>query len=398
MDAIRELYRPSVETSCGLPAETYLSDSVFKAELRQLFHKSWLCIGAAHDVPEKRAIRPLTFAGVPLLMLRDGDANLRVFHNVCPHRGAQLVDEARNCRGNIVCPYHGWAFDLEGNSKGTPHVGGAGVHSYDGIDIDLVRLSELRSAQWYGLVFVNISGDAVDFEEFIAPMQDRIGSFDPAIARYDHNLSTHMSFSANWKLVVENFVESYHVPKVHPELEKVNPMRKHYQILGGESYIGQGGTEYSAEEEEEFAGLPHRPDLEDGACYEAFYIYPNLIFGPVANFCFIIITDPQSPDKTNERIEFIFYGDEAMSDELEEQRKANAEFLQLVNGQDIGICEKAQLGRTSPAYSGGMFALPQEATSLHFVKLLSAKMLETPDQSARDLVDLPVENIYHENQ
>ncbi len=396
MDNIQSLYRPSVQTGCGLPAETYLSDEVFDSEVKQLFHKSWLCIGTVHDVPENRDIRPLNFAGIPLLMVRDRESNVRVFHNVCPHRGAQLVDEARNCRGNIVCPYHGWAFDLEGKSTRTPHVGGAGVHIYDGIDMELARLSELRSAHWYGLVFVNITGDAVDFDEFIAPVQERIGNFDPGILRYDHELSSEMSFSANWKLVVENFVESYHVPAVHPELEKVNPMRKHYQILGGESYIGQGGTEYSAAEEDEFAGLPHRPDLEDGACYEAFYIYPNLIFGPVANFCFVIITDPQGPRETNERLEFIFYGDEAMSPELQVQRKANAEFLQLVNGQDIGICQKAQIGRTSPAYRGGMFALPQEATSQHFVKLLSAKMLETVDTPVHEMVDLATENIYHD--
>ncbi|MGI9283772.1 MAG: aromatic ring-hydroxylating oxygenase subunit alpha [Pseudomonadales bacterium] len=352
-------------------------------------------IGAAHDVPNKRDIKPMTFAGVPLFLVRDGESSVRVFRNVCPHRGAQLVDKERNCRGNIICPYHSWAFDLAGKSVRTPHVGGAGVHQHEGVDPKKACLSEVRSALWYGLVFVNISGDAPEFEEFIAPAQQRIGEFDANVAKYDPDLSTEMSFAANWKLVVENFVESYHVPAVHPELERVNPMRKHYQILGGHSYIGQGGTEYSAAENEEYAGLPHRPDLQDGSCYEAFYIYPNLIFGPIANFCFVIIADPQSPGVTNERIEFIFYGDEALSGKYDELFKSNADFLQLVNSQDIGICEKAQKGRASPAYSGGIFVLPQEATSLHFVKLVAANILATDEQRAEDLVDLEVKNIYH---
>lgn len=395
MEKIKELYKPTLERSCGLPAATYLSDEVFNAETGQLFHRSWLCIGALHDVPEPGDIKPITFAGLPLLLVRDRDSQVRVFHNVCPHRGAALTDKPKNCRGNIVCPYHAWAFDLQGKSVRMPHVGGAGVHSYEGIDPDKVGLSEVRSADWYGLLFVNISGDAVDFEEFIAPMQERIGDLDPQSLRYDKDLSTRMSFNANWKLVVENFVESYHVPGVHPELERVNPMRDHYQILGGHSYIGQGATAYTATEEEEYAGLPERQDLEDASTYEVFYIYPNLIFGPVANFCFVIITDPQSPGATNERIEFIFYSDEALSGDYDHLRKANADFLQLVNSQDINICEQAQLGRKSPAYVGGMFALPQEATSLHFVKLVAAKMLETEKQKAEDLVDLAVENIYH---
>lgn len=395
MSTIEDYYRPTLEESKGLPAETYLLDGVFDTETKQIFHKSWLCIGTAEDVANRGDIKPLMYAGIPLLIVRDRQSILRVFHNVCPHRGAQLADKPRNCRGNIVCPYHGWAFDLEGKSKRTPHVGGAGIHRYEGIDVDKIGLSEVPSALWYGLLFVNISGDAPAFEEFIAPVQERIGSLDPDTLCYDKDLSTTMSFNANWKLVVENFVESYHVPGVHPELERVNPMSNHYQILGGHSYIGQGGTAYSAAEEDEFAGLPERQDLTDSACYEAFYIYPNLIFGPVANFAFVIIADPQSPNVTNERIEFIFYGDESMSGEYDELRKANADFLALVNSQDIAICEKAQLGRKSPAYTGGIFALPQEATSLHFLKLVAANMLQTETRTAQDLIDLPVENIYH---
>lgn len=276
-----------------------------------------------------------------------------------------------------------------------PHVGGAGVHANKAIDQATTQLSEVRSAQWYGLLFINVSGDAAEFEEFIKPIQERIGDLNEEELRYDDNLSMRMSFNANWKLVVENFVESYHVPGVHPELERVNPMRHHYQILGGHSYLGQGGTAYAAAEQDDMAGLPHLKGREDASFYEAFYIFPNLIFAPLSNFAFIIITDPQSPAQTNERIEFIFYGDEAMSGDNDELRKANADFLQLVNGQDIGICEKAQIGRTSPAYRGGMFALPQEATSLQFVKMIAAKMLESEGTKVADLIDLPTENIHH---
>ena len=395
MEAIENIYRPTLEQSRGLPSDAYLSNDIFQAETRQLFHKSWLCVAAVHDLEHNGDIKPLMFAGVPLLLVRDHNAGISVFHNVCPHRGAQLAESSRNCRGNIICPYHGWSFDLQGNSVRTPHAGGAGKHQYAGIDPAKAGLNRVRSAQWYGLLFVNISGDAVDFETFIAPIQQRIGALDPDSIRYDSNLSTTMSFNANWKLVVENFVESYHVPAVHPELERVNPMRNHYQILGGHSYIGQGGTAYSATETDELSGLPERDDLATASCYEAFYIYPNLIFGPVANFGFVIIADPQSASMTNERIEFLFYGDEALSGACDEARQANADFLKLVNGQDIAICQKAQLGRQSPAYIGGMFALPQETTSLHFIQLVAAKMLETDNRRAEDLVTLPVENIYH---
>src|SRR5690606_3529100 len=119
---------------------------------------------------------------------------------------------------------------------------------------------------------------------------------------YDTELAAEMTFEANWKLVVENFVESYHVPAIHPELEQVNPMRAHYQILGGHSYLGQGGHDYVATEQEELTGLPLRANA-DSSQYEVFYIFPNLIFGPVPNFGFVIIANPQSAAVTHERLE-----------------------------------------------------------------------------------------------
>lgn len=398
LEEIRAIYEPTLEHSKGLPSDAYLSDKAFVAETKHLFHKTWLCIGRVDDVPNNGDIKPLKYAGLPLLIVRDREFNVRVFHNSCPHRGALLADKPTNCRGNIVCPYHAWTFSLTGDAVRLPHVGGAGIHNYEGVDPTEIGLSQIRTADWYGLLFVNISGDAVEFDEFIAPIQKRIGNLDPECVRYDDTLSAEMSFNANWKLLVENFVESYHLPSVHPEFHEVNPMRDHYQVLGGYSYLGQGSTNLTVggEGDDEYSGLPLREGLKDTAdTYEAYYIYPNLLFTPVANYGFIVIIDPQSPSLTSERLEFIFYGDEAMSEKYKDIRKNNADFTILVNSQDVAICESTQIGRSSLAYTGGIFALPQETTSFNFIKLVAAKMLETDEVKAEDLVELTTENIHH---
>jgi len=394
-ESLERIYRTSIKSGSGLPGEVYTDEGIFAWERLRLFHRSWFCIGLEHDVAEPGDVQPVTYAGVPLLLVRDYEGALRVFHNTCPHRGSELVEKPRNCRRKLVCPYHGWAFSLSGELARTPHAGGAGRHAFDGVDPQIIGLSRVRHACWCGLVFVNLSGQATSFEEYIQPVLQRLGDIEAEEPRYDTELATEMTLQANWKLVVENFVESYHVPSVHPELEKINPMKNHYQILGGFSYVGQGGEAYAAEARSELAGLPLRKQI-DVNCYEALYIFPNLIIGPLANFMFVIIVDPLAANETRERLEYAFYTDEALTDGLIEQRKANAEFLRLVNRQDIVICEKVQRGRRSPAFSGGLFALPQETTSLLFLNLISARKLEDDQCLAAELVNMNTRDIHHE--
>lgn len=373
----------------------YTSTEVFREETLRLFRTSWLCIGLVSDVPMPGDIYPVWFAGVPLLLVRDKASDIRVYHNVCAHRGALLATEPRRCRGSIVCPYHSWAFGLDGRLRRTPNIGGAGIHDLSDDTKSRRGLVEIPSASWNGLLFVNVSGTAAPFRDFIAPLDSRIGPLDKDNLRHDGDLSTEMTFEANWKLVVENFVESYHVPSIHPELEKVNPMSNHYQILGGHSYLGQGGLGYTATESEEMVGLPLR-EAADASTYEVFYLYPNLFFGPLPNLGFVIILNPKSAEVTHERIEFLFYGDEAMTSANESLRRSNASFLQHVNAQDIEICKSVQEGRHSPAFTGGVFAMPQEKTSLHFLKMVAANMLVDEGSLAGEVVDLPTEDIFHD--
>ena len=394
MNNICEIYRSSLDAGAGLPGETYTSEAVFAEETKRLFRTSWLCIGLTSDVRVGGDIHPVRFAGIPLLVVRDKESKVRVYHNACAHRGTLLATEPRHCHGAIVCPYHSWAYDFDGRLVRTPHAGGAGKHDLPGGIRTTPRLVEVRSATWNGLLFINLSGTAASFEEFIAPVNDRIGTLREGSLRYDRDLSAEMTFRANWKLVVENFVESYHVPSIHPELEKLNPMRDHYQILGGHSYLGQGGHGYLGAREEGMAGLPIRDNADPGK-YEVFYIYPNLIFGPVPNFGFVIIANPRSAEVTHERLEFGFYDEESMSPEYRPLRQANARFLQNVNRQDIEICKIVQEGRHSPAFTGGVFAFPQEKTSLHFLQMVAANMVRSDEQSPEDVVSLPTEDIFH---
>ena len=144
----------------GLPNLAYTSPAFFDQERRKLFAETWTCLGQACTVPAPGDVVPVNLLGVPLIMVRDAAAEIRVFHNVCSHRGNELVWEACSVRKYISCPYHGWTYDLEGNLRRTPHIGGTGKHETEGFTPDAHGLRPVRAAVWLDLVFVNLSETA----------------------------------------------------------------------------------------------------------------------------------------------------------------------------------------------------------------------------------------------
>ena len=204
----------------GLPNYAYTSEEFFALEQQQLFANTWTCIGNACSLPEPGDLQPVGFLGEPLLMLRNKAGQIKVFHNVCSHRGNELVWQACNTATTIQCPYHAWAYDLDGKLLSTPHIGGTGIHQIDSLERGKNGLRPVRSAVWMDLVFVNLSENAPDFASFIAPLQHRLDRFASAEQfaalkpAADHGRYT-IDFAGNWKLCVENYLESYHFGFCH---------------------------------------------------------------------------------------------------------------------------------------------------------------------------------------
>ena len=221
-DLVRRINGPTADAA-GLPNEAYTSERFLTLERERLFSPTWTCIGHACTVPAPGDTRPVDFLGQPLLMVRDAAARVRVFHNVCSHRGNQLVREPCHFAKRIRCSYHSWTYDLDGTLRGTPHIGGPGRHENDRFDRAAHGLKAIRAAVWMDLVFVNLSGGAPPFERHIAGLADRLHALaDPSQNGRMRPAATHGSlqidFDGNWKLVVENNLESYHLPFVHRDL------------------------------------------------------------------------------------------------------------------------------------------------------------------------------------
>ncbi len=396
VNKMEDRYKSVLEQSRGLPGGCYTSDEAFKAELVHFISKSWACVGVTGDVAKCGDLWPTTFANQSLLMTRANDGRIRTFHNICRHRGAALCSEMKHQQARIICPNHAWSYALDGALLATPHAGGAGRHHCEGMDAENLNLVEIPTAVWGPLVMINLNGGAGSLEDAMEPINDRLGNPAMGLLRTGPDYDFTFDVNANWKLAVENFVESYHVPMVHPELQRVNPMEDHYQILGGDHYIGLGGRADGVARSFN-PPLPVFPGCADTDKYEALYIAPNLMITCLPNLFKVIILNPLGPVRTRERLVVFFIGDEAMREDLSEARATVMKNWSLnVNNQDIGIIEKMQTGRSSTAFDGGRFMPKQEQTSLHFQQMLAKRMMAELEPTYQPPADLPVANIYHD--
>lgn len=350
-----------IETARGLPNVVYNDPDVFALEQQRIFSSHWSAIGFASDVPEPGSAWPVTFAGQPLMMVRDRKGEVQVFHNICRHRGHPLVSEPCKLKGSIVCPYHAWTYTLDGDLRGTPNIGGPGVNSIEGFNNDEFGLFRVRSHVFLDTVYVDLSGSLPDFEVCFAPLIQRWEQFwgKDGDKRFIHPTShgdLEFSLNTNWKFPVENYVESYHLPTIHPELNSYSRIEDHYHIMQDDLYAGQGTLVY------DFAGqanitLPRLDAWPDDKARVAEYvaIYPNVLLGIQIDHCYSVIVEPGSFEQTRERFRLL-YLEESAGPEFDREREIVKNGWDLVFKQDVGAVEGMQSGRYSSAYDGGVFS------------------------------------------
>ena len=356
-----------IEEATGLPNFAYTEEWFFGIEREAIYGRNWCCAGFASDAPEPGDVRPISFLGIPLLLVR-GEDRLRVFHNVCSHRGATLVEQACKVRGAIRCPYHSWAYDLSGRLRATPSIGGPNVNSLPGFSKTEHGLKEVCSAVWHDLVFINLSENPAPFEDFIRPLDSRWKKYDLSLFRGPAADSRfEIELAANWKLAVENTSESYHLPWVHPGLNSASRIEDHYHILGGDSYCGQGTRAYGNRS----AGdrpLPSVPGIgpEDAAQGEYITLFPNVQIGVHSDQLFHILIEPIGARRARERIALYYVEPAATSEEFAVFRAENLSWWRTIFNEDVQVVERLQRGRSSPAFGGGCFSSVMDVPTHHF--------------------------------
>lgn len=376
---LKQVSQP-IELARGLPNACYTADSAFTQDRDTVISDNWACIGFIDQLPEPNYAAPIDFMGLPLLMTRDKENNYRVFHNVCSHRGMQLSDKPCKNNGSIRCPYHSWTYAMDGELRGTPNIGGAGVHSHEDFNNADHGLKEIRAEIWLGAVFINLSGDAIAFKDYVAPIVSSWSKLLPATDLDAYTFSSDgcrmsLTVQSNWKLAVENYLESYHLPTVHPELNRVSPLSEHYNTDSFDNGAGQGSYDYSRLVIDD-QQLPEQDNWNQESSRTAEYpvLFPNTFFGIHADHLFVMYLQPLSNTETTEHVRILYVGESSSQENYGPHRKQTLENWENVFREDIFAVERMQKGRLSPGFTGGVFSPEMDGPTLHFHRWVAQAM------------------------
>ncbi|NNE51824.1 MAG: aromatic ring-hydroxylating dioxygenase subunit alpha [Sulfitobacter sp.] len=368
---LAQVRRP-IEAANGLPNAHYIDASVFEEERQAVLFDNWSGLAVTADVPEVGDAMPVEFLGIPLLVVRDRQNQVRVFQNICRHRGMILVEEPRKIEGAIRCPYHSWCYATDGRLVSTPHVGGPGQNTHEGIDRATLGLLEIRSHVWMDVIFINVSGTAPAFQEVHRDLIARWAEFDRPLYQSGADSRFELQVNCNWKLAVENYCESYHLPWVHPGLNSYSRLEDHYHIEAPGKFSGQGTLVYrqlkgdAGEVFPDFEGLSGKWD----EAAEYITVYPNVLMGVHRDHAFSILLVPDGTEKTVEKVS-IFYAQPETNADL---RVRNTKQWKSVFIEDVFVVEGMQKGRHAPLFDGGRFSPAMDGPTHLFHDWIAAQV------------------------
>ncbi len=372
-----------IKDAHGLPNECYTSKEYTLIERKKLFEDKWMVIGVASSLPNVGDAKPVDILGMPILLVRGKDKKIRVFHNVCSHRGLKLVTKPGNIKNVIRCPYHSWSYNFDGELVATPHIGGMNIHQTKDFERSKSNLKEIRSYIWLDLIMININNNEMSFEEYIKPLSDRWEEFWPIKDRELINHSNDFGYfklnaNCNWKFAIENYCESYHLPWVHPGLNSYSKIEDHYHIQGlPNRFAGQGTVVYNPrfEGKEKFPCFPNWPkNKENVAEYVA--LFPNVMLGIHKDHYYAYWLEPINHEFTLEHMELYYVGEEAAnSKKFESLRKQNHKQWEDIQKEDVDIIQGMQIGRNSPVYNGGNFSPVMDNPTHHFHKWVAQNLI-----------------------
>ena len=382
IEKLKNVDKP-IEVANGLPNECYINNDYLTFEREKVFLNKWTVIGVGSSIPNSGDTRPYNLLGIPLIMIRDKNMKIRVFHNVCSHRGLKLLNNSCNLKNVIRCPYHSWAYSFEGKLIATPHIGGLNNHKDEKFDKKKSNLKEVKTKIWMDIIFININSNEIEFNDYIKPLEDRWSKF---INKEDHKSLVHsndygyfnLEVKCNWKFAIENYCESYHLPTIHPELNKVSNINDHYHIQGlPNRFAGQGSKKYKQflKGNKKFNTFTNwNKDMLQNSEYVA--LFPNVMIGLHIDHFYVFWLEPLSMKKTKEHMQMYYVGNEsANGKELKELRKDNSRFWKKVMVEDIKAIEGMQEGRNSPVYNGGNFSPIMDQPTHQFHKWIANSLI-----------------------
>jgi glycine betaine catabolism A len=352
--------RRDFPTALTLPGVVYADTEIFALEQKRLFASQWVCVAHVSSVPRRGDYLVRQIGHESVAILRGDDGNVRAFHNVCRHRGSRLLDAACGSGlARIVCPYHAWSYQLDGNLLAAPQTD-------EQLDRSGLGLLPVQLATHAGLIFVNLDNKAAPLATCLKQLPD-LSRFRIPELKLGRRLE--YDVAANWKLIGENYSECYHCPGAHPQLHKLTqligrqeqPMEMGDCFNGGPMRLRDGVTTMSSSGQRQ---LPLIPGLSAAEQRQVHYyvIYPNLLLSPHPDYLLLHTLWPLAPGRTRVICEWLVT-DEALAAPTQAYDDVVG-FWDAVNREDWMLCERTQLGVASSGYRPGPYQTSEDCVHM----------------------------------
>jgi len=358
-----------------LPGVAYTSTDLFAWEMRHFFDGSWVCLGRTADLLPAGGRRAVRIGQGSILLNRDATGRLQCFHNICRHRGHELLPVGGSGHEPLIeCPYHGWTYRGDGSLKSAPNLG-----YRPGFAVEDHGLVPVRTEEWEGWLFANLSGDAETLATHIGNLAEITSAWAPRdlveVSRMDYVVA------ANWKLVHENYQECYHCTEIHPELCRVSPPSSARNVdatgmwIGGWMALTDGAVTMSLD------GRSHAPLLPGLSTEQKRRVYflgliPNLFISAHPDFVLSHRLEPISPVETHIECRTLFQRSTVETAGFDGTYAA--EFWDVVNRQDWAAIESIQRSTASPAFRPGPISEIEESTYQFFNMVATAYVSGRP--------------------
>ena len=344
-----------------LPGSSYVDEAVFRAEQERIFEQMWFCAVRAGDLDKPGAFRTVQIGRESIIITRNRKHGIRAFYNICRHRGVKLcMEETGEAGRSFQCPYHAWTYDFDGKLIAAPN-----LTKMPDIDRRQYGLVTVPVREYLGYVWVCLAENPPSFEEDVmGDIQERLGDTQ-AIEGYDiANLSLGRRITydvkANWKLIIENFMECYHCATIHPELTEVLP--EFADGLAAQYFVGHGaefGDDVRGFTIDGSEGLDKLPGVDDDhdRRYYAITVRPTVFINLVPDHVIIHRMFPMAPDHTIVECDWLYLPTVVDSGK---DVSTSVELFHRVNQQDFDACERCQPAMNSKVYAQGGVLVPSE--------------------------------------
>ena len=337
-----------LQRATALPAHFYVDRDMQARDRAAIFDRGWQLVAHVSQLSQPGDLVVADLGGLPVVAVRGEDGTIRVLHNVCRHRAGPIATcDTRGAKG-LRCRYHGWTYTLDGQLRSAPEMSGA-----EGFDVTGIRLHALPVRIWQGLVFTCSGEPAMQFEALVEGIESRIAGHD--IAGYGQHQRVDYEIACNWKVYVDNYLEGYHVPHVHPELNR---------MLDYRSYA----TETTRWHSLQWSPLESSDGLYGNGDALYYWLWPNTMLNILPGRLQTNRVVPLGVDRC--RVEFDFYYPLDDDSAARARRDADRGFSDVVQAEDITICEQVQRGLASGAYVPGRLNPLRESGVFHFHELL----------------------------